>query len=402
MQLIAQLLIVIIVPGLLLHLSGVNLTASTVVYSTFSNSISLIVARFVISKLVNYPTPITLISIFPVVTTVFAVAFLTNFIFRIDYSRPTILLGWAIALMLLGLTQYRRSNKHQSTFMLVSNGEISTDLLPHEHNYIKLATPSLPSEACDGVIADIEQLQTDIAWSKFLCECTLNNIPVYDYPAVTELTTGRTVITKLSSADFGRLHPDPISIYTKRCLDLLLTAIALPFTLPVLAVAAIAINLESKGPVVFKQERVGYRGRSFTIYKLRTMVNDHGDKALTRENDARITRLGKALRRYRIDELPQLLNVLRGDMSLIGPRPEQRELVKHYSSKIPFYDYRHVVRPGISGWAQINQGYVADSLRDTKTKLEYDLFYIRHLSVWLDLVILFRTVVTIVCKVEAR
>jgi lipopolysaccharide/colanic/teichoic acid biosynthesis glycosyltransferase len=155
----------------------------------------------------------------------------------------------------------------------------------------------------------------------------------------------------------------------------------------------LAIVLESGFPVLFKQDRVGFEGRIFKILKFRSMVQDaeaNGPRWAT-QGDARITRVGKILRQYRLDEIPQLVNVLKGDMSLVGPRPERPEFVRMLGEQIPYFVERQSVRPGITGWAQVKYQY-AGSVEGAKTKLEYDLFYIKHLSFFLDLTIVLRTI----------
>jgi lipopolysaccharide/colanic/teichoic acid biosynthesis glycosyltransferase len=147
---------------------------------------------------------------------------------------------------------------------------------------------------------------------------------------------------------------------------------------------------------------VGLDGRSFTLYKFRTMRSDWGTgPRFADAGDDRLTRVGKVLRRFRVDELPQLWNVLRGDLSLVGPRPEQRPFVEQFSQTIPFYGHRHLVRPGITGWSQVNFGY-ADSEADTVEKLSFDLYYVKHLSPWLDLEVLGRSVWTVLSGFGAR
>ncbi|MFQ3648350.1 MAG: sugar transferase, partial [Anaerolinea sp.] len=162
----------------------------------------------------------------------------------------------------------------------------------------------------------------------------------------------------------------------------------------ILPVIAIAIKRDSPGPVFYTQARVGRYGRLFNIIKFRTMITDaekFSGAVFAGENDPRITRVGRFLRRTRLDELPQLINILRGDMSLVGPRPERPEHVARLQEKIPFYRTRHVVRPGLTGWAQVRYHYGADD-HDAMVKLQYDLYYIRHQSVLLDVDILIRTV----------
>jgi lipopolysaccharide/colanic/teichoic acid biosynthesis glycosyltransferase len=171
----------------------------------------------------------------------------------------------------------------------------------------------------------------------------------------------------------------------KRGIDVAFVLLAGPAVLIVLAIASVAILYCMGGPVFYVQERVGYQGRIFRIWKLRTM-KPAPDKVgiATQINDCRITPLGQFLRRTHLDELPQLWNILRGDMTLIGPRPEQVPLVETYRRNLPCYDMRHLVRPGLSGWAQVRYGY-AETIHDTRHKLEYDLFYLLNQSPALDL-----------------
>lgn len=189
----------------------------------------------------------------------------------------------------------------------------------------------------------------------------------------------------------------PVFERAKRVLDLSLSTIGLIVASPLLLAAAIAIKLTDRGPVLFRQTRIGRNREPFRIYKLRTMseapvstAGEH-DGRYTQENDPRITRVGHFLRKTRLDEFPQLWNVIKGEMSLIGPRAEWDKLVADYQAEIPCYHFRHLVRPGITGWAQINYPYGAN-LDDTLRKLEYDLYYIRHFSFVMDAAIVLRTI----------
>jgi len=171
------------------------------------------------------------------------------------------------------------------------------------------------------------------------------------------------------------------------CLGLLVFVVWLPFIV-------LAIRLDSRGTLFYSQTRVGQGGRIFTVRKLRTMVTDaerDGQAVWAQKNDPRVTRTGRFLRKTHLDEVPQLWNVLRGEMSIVGPRPERPEFVAQLEKQIPFYRLRHSVRPGMAGWALVRGGYV-DSLEDARARVEYDLYYIKHQSFWLDLWILFRTV----------
>ena len=182
----------------------------------------------------------------------------------------------------------------------------------------------------------------------------------------------------------------------KRVADLMVSALLLLLTAPFMAVAALLIWLEDGGPIFYTQQRSGWLGRPFTVLKLRTMTVQPADAPAewTQVGDHRITAVGGVLRRLRLDELPQLLNVLNGEMSLIGPRPERPELEHQLERCIPHYRKRHWMRPGLSGWAQVCAPY-ASSIEDSDLKLSYDLYYLRHFSTWLDLVILFRTIKTV-------
>jgi len=182
----------------------------------------------------------------------------------------------------------------------------------------------------------------------------------------------------------------------KRMADVLLAALLLLLTAPFVLLSAVMIWLEDRGPVFYAQSRSGWLGRPFMVYKLRTMMVQPADAPAcwTEPGDQRITSVGRWLRRFRLDELPQLLNVLNGEMSLIGPRPERPELEEELKQRIPHYLKRYWMRPGLSGWAQVCAPY-ASSIEDSDLKLSYDLYYLRHFSTWLDLAILLRTVKTI-------
>ena len=181
--------------------------------------------------------------------------------------------------------------------------------------------------------------------------------------------------------------------------------LVLPFALLVIVPAAIAVRLDSPGPILFRQKRVGHAGKPIIVYKFRTMrtvqVEDERRAAMTADDDDRVTRVGRFLRKVRLDELPQIFNILKWEMSWIGPRPEAEVLSIWYTSELPFYRYRHVVKPGISGWAQVNQGHVAE-VEEVHRKLQYDFYYIKYFSPWLDLLILFRTIKTMLTGSGAK
>jgi exopolysaccharide biosynthesis polyprenyl glycosylphosphotransferase len=190
----------------------------------------------------------------------------------------------------------------------------------------------------------------------------------------------------------------------KTLLDLLLATAVLILAFPLMLIIAVLIRFDSDGRVMYRQERVGLRGRTFTLYKFRSMHEDAetgGTPQWAALGDPRVTRVGRFIRYTRIDELPQLLNVLRGEMSIIGPRPERPFFVEKLTAAIPLYSLRHLVKPGITGWAQVNASYGA-SIEDTRVKLRYDLYYIKHRGIILDLLILLRTLRVIILQEGAR
>lgn len=185
----------------------------------------------------------------------------------------------------------------------------------------------------------------------------------------------------------------PVISGAKQAIDILLCILVLVIASPIFLATAVLIKLDSKGPVIYRQKRVGYQGRVFDVFKFRSMRVDAeiGGPQYAAPNDERVTGIGRFLRKYRIDELPQAINVLRGEMSLVGPRPERPEFVAVLENEIPHYHQRHTVKPGITGWAQVKYEYAA-SVEGARNKLRYDLYYIRHFSPLLDLAILLMTV----------
>jgi exopolysaccharide biosynthesis polyprenyl glycosylphosphotransferase len=186
----------------------------------------------------------------------------------------------------------------------------------------------------------------------------------------------------------------------KRTADLLLAGIGLLLAAPVMLVVAVAMRFTSPGPVFYHQQRVGKDGRLFTIHKFRSMRTDAETATgavWSTAGDPRVTRIGRFLRRTRLDEVPQLWNVLKGDMSVVGPRPERPEFVTDLTKRIPFYGQRHVVRPGLTGWAQVRHSY-GSSIEDALQKLQYELFYIKHMSLAFDLFIVLATIKTVLVR----
>lgn len=231
---------------------------------------------------------------------------------------------------------------------------------------------------------------------KQLLRCRLSGIEVIDYLAFYERETGRVDLDALQPSWFilsDEFRFGPVSEFIKRSFDLIASCLMLALVFPVLVITALAIKLDSRDPIFYRQERVGRHGCPFVLLKFRSMRIDaerEGAPMWAQPNDTRVTRVGAFIRKFRIDELPQLLNVLRGHMSVVGPRPERPFFVQHLGQVVPFYGERHVVRPGITGWAQINYPYGA-SIEDARQKLSYDLYYLKKRTLFLDFAILIQT-----------
>jgi len=229
-----------------------------------------------------------------------------------------------------------------------------------------------------------------------LLDAEAQGILVEDGMATYEQFTGKLAIEALSPSFLvfsSGFRKTPGQLALRRGVSLVAAAVGLVVTAPLMAVIALAIKLDSRGPVFFIHERAGYRGHPFRLVKFRTMrdpIEATDGSVWHRDDEARITRVGRWLRRLRLDELPQLWNILKGDMDLVGPRPEIAENVKLMTELIPYYALRHVVRPGLTGWAQVRYGYSV-SLEQVTEKMRHDLFYIKHMSFWLDLRILVDT-----------
>lgn len=249
---------------------------------------------------------------------------------------------------------------------------------------------------CSGIIVAIPPPLPDDLVQR-LMQLRLSGLPVYDLADFYEHHWFKVPILHLHngwfvfSHGFDLLH-SPFGYRAKRALDAVISIGLLILLAPIWLLVAALIRLDGDGPVIYMQKRIGEGGKIFTIYKFRSMhANMCGmGSAWTRQNDERITRVGRFIRKTRIDELPQLVNVLKGDMSFVGPRPEQQELNEMLERRIPYYELRQLVRPGITGWAQVMYPYAA-SVEDTREKLQYDLYYIKNYSLMLDIFIIFKT-----------
>lgn len=246
------------------------------------------------------------------------------------------------------------------------------------------------------VICDDFELNEGLRQALF--NCLSLNITFFDYPDFYELLTGKVSVEEIGPSWFlENLKEGGKNYYNfiKQLTDAILAIIIFIVTLPLWPLIAIVIKLESKGPVWFRQVRLGRNEKPFKIIKFRTMRTESNDLSLTVKSDKRITRFGSFLRQTRLDEIPQVLNILRGEMSFIGPRPERPEIIADLEKQIPFYKTRLLIKPGLTGWDQISGHYHSPTAEDSLEKLQYDLFYLKQRSLYLDLSITLRTIATI-------
>ena len=256
------------------------------------------------------------------------------------------------------------------------------------------------------VVVDFQERRA-VSPTRELLKCRVDGIDVLDGNKFYENLTGKLTVKSLNPS--GLIFSDgfqktSLRRFLKRSVDLILSVLMLIVFLPLIAAIAVLIKIDSKGPVFFSQERVGEKGKIYQIHKFRSMV-DNAEKQCgpgwAQCDDGRITRVGNIIRRLRIDEIPQLYNVLKGEMSFVGPRPEREYFVKQLEDLIPYYTIRHTVRPGITGWAQVCYGYGA-SVEDAVEKLNYDLFYIKNMTTLMDIMIILRTIKIVLFSKGAR
>lgn len=349
----------------------------------------------------RYPGARSVVHIVPQVMLVFGLIILGTLLLRLDMSRLLMAVSCLMTMVWCYVDSAMRGRFQRPKLAVVPFGSAAELLSLPGLDARVINEPELDDRRYDGLVADLDAIP-DQRWERFLTQCALSRIPVYHARQMFESLTGRVRITHISENHMGSLLPSPMYERMKYLFDLTIILVTLPLVLPLALLTAVLIRLESPGPAIFTQERVGQGNRTFRIYKFRSMVaSDVDDAQFASENDQRVTRIGNVIRKLRIDELPQFINVLKGEMSLIGPRPEQRAFVERFDEEIPFYSYRHVVRPGITGWAQVMQGYAA-SADATRLKIELDFYYIKHCSLALDVLIVFRTLQTILTGFGAR
>ncbi len=348
--------------------------------------------------------------VLPVFSSTFAAIFVVLFALRLQYSRPLLAAAFLLSLTWYYTVYFMLQRRRRLNIAVVPFGAVDSLYAIDSIAWTRLATPVFPRH-CTLLVADFDH-DLPPEWERFLAECALARVSVVHYKQLRQSLTGQVQMERLSENAYGSLVPNPIYLTVKYVADLTIALIVCPVVAPIVLAVAVLVKLDSAGPVFFRQRRIGYGGRPFAVWKFRTMsgappasptleVETGRQAAMTVDSDCRITRIGHTLRRTRIDELPQWLNVVRGEMSWIGPRPEAEILSLWYEAEIPFYRYRHVVRPGVSGWAQVNQGHVT-GIGDVLKKLSYDFFYISRFTFWIDMLIVVRTIKTLLTGFGSR
>ncbi|MGD9948032.1 MAG: TIGR03013 family XrtA/PEP-CTERM system glycosyltransferase [Desulfobulbus sp.] len=291
-----------------------------------------------------------------------------------------------------------------SAFIGTSSPQFNHGAIPVYNNLADINQHPILAHA-DRIVVALDDRRGTMPITDLL-NCKLQGRIIEDGVSFFEAISGKILVEKVNPAwlifsegfDCGRA-----TYHIKRLLDISLAVFGLVVSLPVTLITALLIKLESPGPIFYRQERVGERGKGFPIVKFRSMRQDaeKNGAVWAMKNDNRVTRIGGFIRKVRIDEIPQMWNVLKGQMSFVGPRPERPIFVEQLVGKLPYYSLRHSAKPGITGWAQVCYPYGA-SEEDALRKLEYDLYYIKHQSIYLDLLIIFRTVKTVLFQKGAR
>lgn len=379
----------------------------TVLQNTLiGTALAILIGAWLTRNVATYPGSEALASALSSFSLAFS-ALLIAFVFgRIPYNRSTLLLGYLLTLVWFFLIGALAQHRQRLRIGVLPFGDVSE--LPN-FSHVTWSILHSTEDGIGGLDAIAADLRIDLPneWDRKLADYALGNMPVYHVKHLLESLTGKVELEHLSENSFGSLTPRLDYMMFKNAVDWLVAFVMGVLLLPLITIIGLLVRLTSPGPAFFLQERIGYQGQPFTVYKFRTMKTtvansiQERDLAITRDRDDRITTIGRFLRMSRIDEIPQILNILKGEMSWIGPRPEAAVLSRWYEQEIPFYRYRHIVRPGIAGWAQVCQGHVAD-IDDVRSKLNYDFYYIKQYSPWIDLLIVVRTIRTMITGYGAR
>lgn len=402
-------MVAVAVPSLLVY-NGVIPVEShrAVLNSTVGAALASAIGLLLLRRIDAFPGIRSYAFILPTLATCYGIALAVIFGLRLSYSRTVLSGSFVMAVLTTFALVYFAERMKRLMFYVVPGGDVETLCVIKDVQWERMEEPVLPTLPHAMLVADF-RYDHDDQWERLLAHVAINGGIVYHSKLLRESLTGKVTIEHLSENSFGSLLPNLAYRKIKRLLDLAVCVMLSPLLFfPMLCIAAM-IRMDSKGPVFFRQQRVGYRGEVFEMIKFRSMrprvvedsVSAARHDAMTRADDDRVTRIGRFLRRTRLDELPQIFNIVRGEMSWIGPRPEAVPLSQWYDEEIPFYSYRHIIRPGITGWAQVQQGHVTD-LDAVNEKLAYDFYYVKYFSAWLDIVIALRTIPTMLGGIGAK
>lgn len=382
----------------------------TQINSVIASSVALTLSLIGLDRLTQFPGQKSMVTVLPTLLASGLIVGLILLVFRVPYSVYYLSMSAALGLVFCFVSQVLLRSVTQVTIAYVPIGRYQSLLDIKDVRWVELTKCFKPVSherlPFHAVVADLADKDLSGEWEQLLAETALQGTPVYNILQVSESLTGRLPIKHLYENNLGSLLPSQSYLLVKRLADTVVIIMSAPIIIPIAILLALAIKWEgrhSKSAVLFKQRRIGQGGKLFTMYKFRSMIpnaEDNGAQMAT-DADMRVTKFGSFIRHTRLDELPQFINVLKGEMSLIGPRPEQLDFVEQFNETIPFYRYRHIVKPGISGWAQVMHGYASDE-DETKVKLEHDFFYIKNFSLTLDLLIVIKTVQTMVTGFGAR
>ena len=398
-QLLGGILCAVLLPGIMR--GALERLPDTI--ASYDNSIigtlcALLLGYMIYRKVTGLPGASALVNVVPAFLTSYGLVVALFFLLRLDYSRYQFLSSLCFVVAWYGLIQVVLARLRRPIFGVIPAGRAKALLTNCSADTVTFTSPDeADRRASIPLVADFKSDDLGPKWQRYLAEQAIQGRPVFNAKQVVESLEGRVRVDHLSENVGGALAPDILYAQAKRYVDFLSAVVELIMLMPVMVLTAVAIRMDSRGNPIFSQVRMGYRGQPFTVYKFRSMrvqtEQDYGkrDTHMTASDDDRITRVGRFIRMTRLDELPQIINILRGEMSWIGPRPETLKLSEWYEREIPFYRYRHVVRPGITGWAQIKQGHVT-SVDDVREKLEFDFYYVKNFSIWLDALIFAQTV----------
>jgi lipopolysaccharide/colanic/teichoic acid biosynthesis glycosyltransferase len=336
----------------------------------------------------------------PIAVLTYALIAAVFLLLRLDYSRFQLFGSGILTVLWMAVAAQMRARYMIRNYAVIPKASIATMPELHACRWLDFDEVQRRQTRVDAIVADLSVELPD-GQIEALADAAIAGVPVLDRRYIVESLTGRTPLGGLTPNEFGALLPSRQYLVVRRVIEFILTVAVLPLLAIILAIVAAWVRYDSPGPVFFVQNRVGRRGRVFRMFKFRTMHHGAQGPSFTATSDPRVTRAGTFLRRCRFDELPQMLNVLKGDMSWVGPRPEALSLEQGYVRDIQHFALRGIVRPGVTGWAQINQGYAHDP-DAMRSKLEYDLYYLKHCSLWLDLVIVLRTFAVVFRGTGAR